>query len=85
MIEVPCLVDIDIEVALWLFAFVCDDGISFCYGECGELIDEESGKVNILVEVGCCYFIEEKGVKGRFSLLLELLELVHPVHYYIHF
>lgn len=76
---------VDIEVALRLFAFPCDDGISFGDGKCGELIDEESGKVNLVVEIGSSYFMEEKCVEGGFSFLLDLFKLIHSVHYYIHF
>lgn len=45
MIEVSCLLHIDIEVTSRLFAFLRDDGIPFGDGECGELVDEESGEV----------------------------------------
>lgn len=64
MIEISCLLHIDIEVTFRLFAFPRDDGISFGNRECGELVDEESREVKLLVEIGRCYCVEEEGVEG---------------------
>lgn len=85
MFEIPCLLDIDIEVAPRLFAFPRDDWIPFGDGECGELVDKKSAEMKILVEIRRGYFAVKEVVEGCLSLLLELLELVHSVHYYIHF
>lgn len=80
MIKISCLFYVDVEVTLRSSAFLSYDGISFGDGKCGELVDKESGKVNLIVEIAFIYFMEEKGVEGCFSCLLNLFKLVHSIH-----